>query len=129
MKFEITTLVDVTETRARFDINSSEWQQQQNYITMLNTIGIRANLSVSKSPSIHEAGIGGMGFGKRYKGIQKYWTFVFEIEYGETSEEIMTEDFHLVPVIIQLDETAKLNSSVFNTIDAADCNILFKQIN
>jgi len=128
MKFEITTLVDVTETCARFDTTSSEWQQQQNYITMLNTIGIRANPTVNKSPSIHEAGINGMGFGTKFKGVHKYWTFEFEIEYGETAVDIMSEDFNLVPIIAELDESAKFKDSTFNATNNVNRNILFKRI-
>ena len=68
-----------------------------------------------------------LGFGSNFKGVHTYWEFEFEIEYeGGLDTEMLVSDFNLVPVITGLNETAKINISVFDTKDAKRKNILFK---
>jgi hypothetical protein len=126
MKFKMKTLVDITETNARFNKADPAWRQQQNYITVLQTIGLRANLNVI-SVSSQEEDLKGQGFGSSYKGNKKVWTLEFDIDYGSTSVEFLENDFNNVPVIAGLDETIDLKTSAFRTKDSKIRNIIFTE--
>ena len=126
MKFEILTLVDITETRIYRGTDKLAVNQQANYNTVIQTIGLRANPSPI-DVSVEYMPIKGIGFGSNFKGEHNCWKLLFEIEYGEgTNLEFMIEDFHIVPVISGLNESIKLNNSVFNTQDTKEKNIIFK---
>ena len=127
MKFEIITLIDITETRAKFDKSNPAWHQQQNFITVLSTIGIRSNPIVKKSPVCTVESVKGNGFGTVFKEEQKIWRLQFEFEREEAhSVDFLIEDFDLVPVISRLDETVKLKNSVFETKNRSYRNTVFK---
>jgi hypothetical protein len=130
MKFELETLIDITETRAKFDKNNPDWHRQQNFITIISTLGLRVNPVVEKSPVIEEvASLSGKGFGSRYKGNNCIWKLEFIIDQEDAhSVEMMINDFNLVPVITNLSETVNLKSSVFDTMSKTDKNIIFKHI-
>ena len=129
MKFCIKTLVDITETRARRqDEDKFAYKQEANFQTVIQTIGMRANLSYDKSPSFEETTIGKMGFGDKYKGKQKLWTFEFDVEAeGALTIEMLNEDFNLIPIITGLLETTKLEQALFRTTPE-ECNIIFSVI-
>jgi hypothetical protein len=126
MKFELYTLVDITRTNARRGEDIKLYRQQQNYLTAINTIGLRANPTINKYPQIvtqHPK------FGTEYKGKQKVWKLVFDIEFEDaTNVEFMKNDFNLVPVITDLDETAIIKDNVFLSQDKQHFNIVFLQI-
>ena len=127
MKFEIITLIDITETRAKFDKSNPAWHQQQNFITVLSTIGIRSNPIVEKSPICTVEPVKGNGFGTVFKEEQKIWRLQFEFESEEAhSVDFLIEDFDLVPVISGLDETVKPKNSVFETKSRSYRNTIFK---
>jgi len=127
MKFNILTLVDITETRARKGENPSEWRQQQNFNTLLGCLSLRANPTYHKAPTVQKRSIDNLGFGKTYKGKQNVWEFNFEIEYGYLDETMLINDLDLIPVINELDETVKLNPSCFMT-NNGERNIIFKYV-
>jgi hypothetical protein len=129
MKFKIETLVDITETRARPNEDILKYKQQQNYMTLTQTIGIRVNPMVKVSPSVETVAISNLGFGSSYKGKQKVWSFFFETESeGSTSVDMMQNDLDFVPVITDLEETARFKEPVFQTTDPKTKNILIKCI-
>lgn len=127
MKFEIITLIDITETRAKFDKSDPAWHQQQNFITVLSTIGIRANPIVEKKPVCSFEAVKGQGFGTVFKGEHNIWRLEFEFE-GESAHslEFLIDDFDIVPVIAGLEETAKLKNNVFETKSRSYRNTVFK---
>lgn len=125
LKFDIYTLVDITETRARRGDDVVAYKQQQNYLTVLQTIGLRVNPTVTKSPLLTEEKI---KFGSAYKNTNKVWKLRIEIEYEDAlSEEMLINDFELVPFISGLEETAKFKDDVFVTKDPKYQNIIFVQ--
>lgn len=126
MKFEIITLVDITETKARFDKNSPDWHRQQNFITVVSTLGLRVNPKVENSPTCNEVSLTGLGFGTKYKGKSLVWNLEFEIEQENAhSIKMMEDDFDLVPIILGLGETAKIKDSAFLTRSRSERNIIF----
>jgi len=127
MKFNILTLVDITETRARKGETPSEWRLQQDFNTLLGSLSLSANPTYHKAPTVQKRSIDNLGFGKTYKGKHNVWEFNFEIEYGYLDETMLVNDLDLIPVINELDETVKLNPSCFMT-NNGERNIIFKYV-
>lgn len=132
MKFLVYTLVDITETRARRGEDHLRVDQQQNFLTFLQTVGLRVNPTVNKTPEVKEVqlkDLEGVEFGSRYKGKHRVWTFEFDIEYESALNIQMLEgDFDLVPIITGLEETAKVKHGVFRTKDNQERNIVFQTL-
>ena len=121
--FELFTVVDITETGARRGDPKLLEHQQQNYLTVMNTIGLRANPTIIKSPYLVEENI---KFGKGISA-KKIWRMVFDIEYGIHSVDMLKLDFELVPFIKELTEDAVIDDPVFRT-DINSSNIVFREI-
>ncbi len=121
--FELFTVVDITETGARRGDPKLLEHQQQNYLTVMNTIGLRANPTIIKSPYLVDEKI------KFGKGIlaNKIWRMVFDIEYGIHSVDMLKLDFELVPFIKELTEDAVLGDPIFRT-GVSSSNIVFREI-
>ena len=128
MRYEVFTLIDVTETNARFDKNDVDWHRQQNYMTFVQTVGLRANPIINKGPAPKTMNIKDLGFGTNYKGQHTVWNFTFDLEFSTIEYDILVDDFDLVPIITGLGETVKLEKSVFETKDPKNINLIFKEI-
>lgn len=124
----ILTLVDITETNARRDDDAKKRNQQSNYMVFLQTAGLRVNpYPISIKSQVQE--VDDLGFGSNFSGKQRTWTFEFTHEYlGGLTEEMLLEDFDLIPVITGLDETAQINNSVIRTTNKQEKNIIFKLV-
>lgn len=130
MKFKLYTLVDITQTGTRrTDPDKRSYHQQSNFMTAVNLIGLRANPDYETGPSISNIAVGNMKFGDKYKGKQNVWEFEFDIPYeGALSTDMLINDFDLVPVVTELDETVKIEQSVFRTKCPDYTNIIFEII-
>jgi hypothetical protein len=129
MKFKIQTLVDITHTGAgRQEADKTAYRQEANFQTVLQTIGLRANLEFEKSPVVEEITLAKIGFGDKYKGKQCVWTFEFEVEFEEAvTLNMLNNDFNLIPFIPGLTETAKFEQAIFRTTPQ-ERNIVFSII-
>jgi hypothetical protein len=126
MRFQLLTLIDITQTRARKGDDSFLQKQQQNYLTALQTISMRANPEIRTSPTHEDKDIKGLGFGTAYKGKQRVWKLNFNFEFDNShSVETLTFDFNLVPVIKNLNETIDLKDAAFITSSKELNNIVF----
>ena len=129
MEFKVHTLVDVTETKARRGEEKFLLQQQQNFMTMTQTLGLRVNPYFDASPVLEEVDVKNYKFGSAFKGAHKVWTFGFSIEYeGGLNVDMLKDDFDLVPFIDGLTETAKFPVTVFRSKDSKLTNIIFEQL-
>ena len=130
MRFRLYTLVDITETNARrVSSNNKEFQQQQNFLTVLQTIGLRVNPTYVSAPAVVKEIPSKLGLGKEYKTKQNVWEFVFDIEYENALDiETLQNDFNLIPIITGLDETIKFKNAVFISQNSSE-NIVFFCIN
>lgn len=127
MKFRIYTLVDITETHARKGDETKLVRQQQNFLTILQTIGLRVNPTYIKPPSMFNDTPNKYNLGSKFKGKQNIWEFVFEIEYeGALDIDMLINDFNLIPFIDDLDETVKFENAHFITRDSNINNIYFE---
>lgn len=129
MRFRIYTLVDVTETNARRGQEIKAVNQQANFNTLYNVIGLRTNPTEFKVSS-EELPVDSFRFGSRYKGKHRVWTIEFVVEAEQSTDiDIMENDFDLVPIITGLDETAKLDKGMFVTLsNNGRTNIIFERI-
>ena len=129
MRFIIHTLVDITATGARRGEDPKKHRQQQNFLTVMQTIGLRVNPTYVKAPEVVKEVPSKLGLGTSYKTKQSVWKYVFDMEYeGALDIETLVNDFDLIPIITQLDETAKFENAHFITKNTALTNISF-QIN
>jgi len=125
MKFKLYTLADITPTGARRGAGSP-YHQEQNYMTAVQTIGIRTN-PLEVNVTSEEKAITKLPFGSKYKGKQRVWCLEFDVDSnGAHSIEMLNEDFNLVPFNNELDETVKFDSSIFVTNSNELCNIFFE---
>lgn len=126
MKFEVLTLIDITETRARRGEDPKEVKQQQNYMTFIQTLGLRTNFKEITSPTVENKDVAGLGFGSKYKGKQNVWRLRFDPEREESiTLEQLVDDFDIVPIIAGLEETVKLETNAFRSSETANKNIIF----
>ena len=136
-KFTTYTVVDITETkvyRNNPNVLQQARQQQQNFNTFMQILGLRANIYYDKSPvKIENADISQYDLGTSIiDQKQTIWQFDFTVEYdgafaeGESQTTGLINDFDLVPIITALDETARINNNVFLTTDQKYKNICFK---
>jgi hypothetical protein len=129
-RFTIQTLVDITETKQYRHQPGEELakHQQQNFVTLLQTIGLRANPIFSKGPTITDKDLKTCNFGKNYSGVHAVWTFVFDIEYegaftdGNNDHALLIKDLRFVPIITGLNETIDVDLAVFDTSNPDTCN-------
>lgn len=117
MKFKIQTLVDITHTgAARQEADKTAHRQEANFQTVLQTVGLRANLEFEKSPVLEELTLVKIGFGDKYKGKHGVWTFEFEVPFEDAvTLDMLANDFDLIPFIPGLTETAKFEQAIFRT--------------
>ena len=127
MRFKLYTLVDITETGARKGDLPKPIRQQQNFLTVVQTIGLRVNPSYNNSPQVIQEVPSKLGLGKKYNKKQSVWKFAFEVEYeGALDLDTLVNDFKYIPVITDLDETAKFENAAFVTDNADITNIIFE---
>lgn len=130
MEYKLYTLVDITHTgqhRHEYGKDALLWKEQ-NFNTVMQTLGIRANVSYKHSPSMIEVKGSLVGFDT--DDIIRVWRFDFSTErdflYEKDGDPVgfLLEDFMLVPYIAGLDEAMDQKYAVFNTSDPGK-NIVF----
>jgi len=127
MRFKLYTLVDITETGARRGEDPKKHRQQQNFLTVMQTIGIRVNPTYIKSPQIIKDVPSKFNLGSTFKSKQNIWEYAFDIDYEDALDiETLVNDFDLIPIILDLDETAKFENAHFSTKNNTIRNIYFE---
>ena len=123
----MTTLVDITETGARRGEDPLAYRQQQNFLTVLQTIGLRTNIEYSSGPKVITGIPKEKELGSDYKGEQTIWQFDFVSPAPDSlTLDMLNNDFNLIPIIKDLAETAKFENPVFTTQNNKICNIFFE---
>lgn len=130
MEYKLYTLVDITNTgqnRVEVGKEAARWKEQ-NFQTMLQALGIRANVYYNLKPEAIE--VAGKNVGFDTDEIIRVWRFDFSTERDHLYEKdgdpvgYLKDDFHLVPYISGLDELMEQKYAVFNT-QAPGNNIVF----
>jgi hypothetical protein len=133
--FTICTLVDITPTGVTRNKPGDEHKrdQQRNWETVLQVLGIRAQPTVVEGPmsGLIDEDVLEKLFGDMYIGEQRVWIASFCIEhkdiYKKDDEQLalLAEDFNQVPVVTGLDETARFILPIFYSHGAIK-NITFR---
>lgn len=127
MRFTIYTLVDITETNTRRGEDNFKHKQHQNYLTVMQTIGLRVNPTYISPPTVSKETPSKVGLGKNYKNKQNIWKYTFDVEYESALDtETLTNDFNLIPIIDNLEETVKFDLPQFITKNPDKNNIIFR---
>jgi hypothetical protein len=132
MDFKLYTTVDITNTgqyRSEPGKEIERWKEQ-NFQTVLQTLGIRANISFNRKPDVIE--VKGQLVGFNTEDIIRVWRFDFYTERDDLYENngnpigYLIDDFDGIPYISGLDESMEQNYSVFVT-DGPAQNIIFSK--
>jgi hypothetical protein len=127
MRFRLYTLIDITETAARRGEDPKQFRQQQNFLTVMQTIGLRVNPTYVSTPEIVNDTPSKYNLGTTFKNKQNIWKYAFDIEYeGALDVDTLNNDFNFIPIITDLDETAKFENAHFITKNPNLCNIFFE---
>lgn len=129
--FKLYTLVDITHShqhRPAHGNNVAKWQEQ-NFNTVIQTLGIRANISYYSNPIMTE--VRGRVVGFDTDEIIRVWRFDFYTEQenlyalGDDPIGLLLDDFNLIPYIQGLNELMEQRYAVFVTTSPGK-NIVFK---
>ncbi len=132
MEYKLYTTVDITSTgqfRAEAGKETDRWKEQ-NFQTVLLTLGIRANISYYNKPSMTT--VKGSLLGFNTDELIRVWRFDFYTERDSLFElngnpvGYLIEDFDLVPFISGLAESMEQNYDIFVT-EGPSRNIIFHQ--
>ena len=133
MEYKLYTLVDITHTgqhRTEPGKESLRWKEQ-NFQTVLQTLGIRSNISYTNTPIASE--LSGRLIGFDTDKIIRVWRFDFSTDRDHVYEldgdpvGALIEDFTLVPYISGLDEAMTQRYAVFNPEDPGKNIAFFKK--
>lgn len=106
------TLFDIT-CNSKDPDNAKE--QQRNWNTMLQIIGLRAQPVIIKEPMLVDADLRFYSFGEAYSGLARIWSFEFGIEakgafkQGRDPVAALMDDSSMVPMTVGLTERAELD--------------------
>jgi hypothetical protein len=121
MQYKLYTTVDITHTgqyRNELGKETLRWKEQ-NFQTVLQTLGIRANILFSGRPE--PLTVKGTVIGLAVEELVHAWRFDFETERDHLFESedspvgYLLDDFELVPYISGLDESMTQNYDIFVT--------------
>jgi len=130
MDYKLYTLVDITHTgQHRNEAGKEQLRyKEQNFNTVLQTLGLRSNIWYDRGPQMLE--VSGKLVGFDTDDVIRVWRFDWRVEqpnvYEEDSDPLsfLKQDFHLVPYIRGLSEAMEQRYAVFNTADPG-ANIVF----
>jgi hypothetical protein len=132
--FQGYSLVDITATGVTrsADTDAIDRNQQRNWETVLQCIGLRTQPHNVQQPQCVEAEMDMFEFGDLYSGKQKIWLWTWTVDhsgvYDLPNKRLggLIQDFEQVPIITGLAETAKFMLPIFYPHGAIK-NIYFKQ--
>ena len=130
MNYKLYTCIDITHTGQYRTEPGKEVarRKEQNFNTIIQTLGIRSNLAYFENPIITE--VNGRLAGFDTDEIIRLWRFDFTTEredvYLKDDDPIgfLIDDFEMVPYIDKLDELLEQNFAVFVTV-GKNKNIVF----
>jgi hypothetical protein len=132
MDYTLYTTVDITRTgQYRTELGKEELRwKEQNFQSVLQTLGMRANILFTKDPQMVE--ISGKVLGFPTDDIIRVWRFDFSTERDNLYEQendpvgLLKDDFEMVPYVSGLDESMDQNYNVFVTY-GPNPNTIFHQ--
>ena len=103
-------------------------------MTFLQTLMLTMNFFYDKAPTLIECDekkLSELGFGSDYKGSHNVWCLEARVDEGRQVPDVETlqNNFDLVPVIPNLNETILINNNVFRAKDKKATNITIYKAN
>jgi hypothetical protein len=127
-RYQIITLVDITRTNpTRSDTDFVKLGQQANFNSLIQAIGLRANVEWSVDPIQHAGALPYPADGKA-----THWTWEFEVERDLLFQKdndpagLLKDDIDGVPVVNQLNNSVDIEPAVFQIKN--NINIWISQI-
>jgi len=116
-QYSVVSLVDITRTNpVRSELDTRLLSQQANFNSLVQAIGLRANVEWTHDPAKHTGALP-----HPFNGKGTYWLWTFSVEQEDIFSDsqgptgLLTADLHNVPVIAGLDETVDLDPAAFST--------------
>jgi hypothetical protein len=116
-RYQLITLVDITRTNpSRSETDQHMLKQQANFNTLLQSIGLRSNVTWITDPKEQVGRLPAP-----LEGKATHWVWTFDIEREDTFLKdgdpvgLLLEDLHGVPVIDGLNNTAIIDPAAFQT--------------
>jgi hypothetical protein len=134
MEYKLYTLVDITNTgqhRPEAGKEQLHWKEQ-NFQTVMQTLGMRANVVCTAKPVIIETSGNVVGF-DNITEIVRVWRMDFATtvddiySVGDDPVEALREDFEMVPFISGLDEAMTAKYNAFLTYGNSKNIVFFKK--
>jgi hypothetical protein len=103
-RYQIITLIDITRSNPnRAETGSTVLGQQANFNSLVQGIGMRANVEWEQDPVMDTGTLP-----KPFKGRATYWTWEFTVERDQVFERgddpvaLLREDLHNIPIVPNL---------------------------
>jgi hypothetical protein len=117
-RYQIITLVDITRSNPdRSELDKIKLGQQANFNSLLQAIGLRANVTWEQDPEMKDGRLPHPRTGKA-----NHWIFEFDTErellfYKDDNDPtgLLVDDLHGVPIIDQLNNSIDIHPSIFAT--------------
>jgi hypothetical protein len=116
-RYEIITLVDITRHNiTRSETDKVKIGQQANFNSLIQAIGLRANIGWHSEPAMKTGTLP-----NPFKGKATYWTWIFETEredeFLKDNDPVgfLMHDLHGVPIIDNLRNSADIYPAAFQT--------------
>lgn len=116
MRYQIITLVDITRSNAnRSETDKLKVGQQANFNSLIQAIGMRANIEWHQDPQRHNGRI------PLLDGKAVHWIWEFDVERdavfqkGDDPVGHLVDDLNNVPIIPDLTNSADLYPAAFQT--------------
>jgi hypothetical protein len=117
-RYQIITLVDITRSNPdRSELDKTKLGQQANFNSLLQAIGLRANITWEQDPEMKDGRLPHPRTGKA-----NHWIFEFDTErellfYKDDNDPtgLLVDDLHGVPIIDQLNNSIDIHPSIFAT--------------
>lgn len=134
--YELYTLIDITDTGVT-DIRNKEtkeYNQAQNLNVLLQLIGLRTQPINYKVTELPKRGIKKYNLGSEYSGNHRLWKLEFEVDRediwkkDEDAFYYLKSDCDKVAITTMLNETVKLDNSIFDCFSVKYKNVTFNKI-
>ena len=111
------TLVDITATgvtRSNFGEDTLDRNQQRNWETILQVLGLRTQPIIISGPAVSRGvDLAWMDFGELYEGKHDVWSVVFSSEQNVYQIDQLEQDFEQIPIVTGLTESARFMLPIF----------------
>ena len=116
-RYQIITLVDITRTNpTRDEQDKTKVNQQANFNSLIQAIGIRSNVEWIRDPKKHTGSLP-----HPIDGKATHWIWEFDVERDDVFLKdndpvgLLVDDLHGVPVIDGLENSVDLTPAAFQT--------------